>query len=105
MILNKLVLLCSTAVGCAQARQALTACVLLLFTSIHFSALPYAYIMCNGSENSLSQILMLLCLMLPEVKEERKRQNQSDKLLCCSSLIPPLNLLFAVVLTKYQLQH
>lgn len=38
-------LLCSTAVGCAQARQALTAPVLLLFTSIHFSALPFACIM------------------------------------------------------------
>lgn len=34
------------------------------------------------------------------MKEERKRQNQSDKLLCYSSLIPTLNLLFAVVVTK-----
>lgn len=60
---SELVLLCSTAAGCAQARQALTAPLLLLFTSIHFLASPYAYIMCNGSENSFSQILMILCFM------------------------------------------
>ena len=53
---------CSIDVGCPWSRWAFTSCVFFLFTNTHFAALPYAYILCNGSENSLSQILFTLCV-------------------------------------------
>lgn len=107
---------CSIDVGCPWSRWAFTSCVFFLFTNTHFAALPYAYILCNGSENSLSQILFTLCVSCKLKRRAIEKDNMNlVSFLLSSPLKSPffffLLLFFVfcffspVILTKYKLQY